>query len=57
MVGLDGGGALEQEARLAGLDHAQVVEAVPGGDGLEAAGLKGLHGGQLGLGGSASGSR
>lgn len=50
MVGLDGGGALEQEARLAGLDHAQVVEAVPGGDGLEAAGLQGLHGGQLGLG-------
>ena len=50
MVGLDGGGALEQEARLAGLDHAQVVEAVPGGDGVIADGLKAPHRGQLGLG-------
>lgn len=50
MVGLDGGGGLEQEAGLAGLDHTQVVEAVTGGDGLEAAGLQGLHRGQLRLG-------
>ena len=56
MVGPDGLGALEQEARLAGLDHPQVVEAVPAGDRLIAHGLEGLHRGQLGLGGSASDS-
>ena len=33
VIGFDGIGALEQEARLAGLDHAQVVEAVAGRDG------------------------
>ena len=49
MVGPDLVRALEQEARLAGLDHAQVVVAVPAGDGLIADGLQRLHRGQLGL--------
>ena len=50
MVGLDGVGGFEEESRLAGLDHTQVVEAVPGGDGVIADGLKAPHRGQLGLG-------
>ena len=49
MVGLDLLRALEEEARLAGLDHPQVIVAVAAGNGLIADGLKGLHRGQLGL--------
>ena len=49
MVRLDFVGALEEETRLAGLDHTQVVVAVSGGDGLIAHGLQGLHRGELGL--------
>lgn len=44
---LDGIGAAEQEARLAGPDHPQVVMAVARRDGVEAAGLQRAHGGQL----------
>ena len=54
IIGLDLVGALEQETRLAGLDHAQVIEAVPGSNGVIADGLERLYRGQLGLGGSAS---
>ena len=49
MVLLDLVGALEEKARLAGLDHAQVVVAVSGGNGVIAHGLQGLHRGELGL--------
>ena len=39
----------EQDTGLAGLDHAQVVVAVAGGDGLKADTLQGFDGGQLAL--------
>ena len=42
-------GAAEEDAGLARLDHSEVVVAVPGGDGLEADALQGLHRGQLAL--------
>ncbi len=34
MGGLDGLGGPKEKARLAGLDHSQVVVAVPGGEGF-----------------------
>ena len=50
MVRLDLVGALEQETRLTGLGHPQIVVAVPAGDGLIPDGLQRPHGRQLGLG-------
>ena len=49
MVRLDLLRALEQETRLAGLDHTQIVIAVAAGDGLVSNGLQCLDRGQLGL--------
>ena len=49
IVGLDAVGRAEQEARLARLDHRQIVEAVAGGNGLKAAALQRADGGELGL--------